>query len=85
MNSSSTSKPRKLQSNRNVKLGLVILGKLYCNCGHPKTSRLWLRWFLMLNFKNFALNVLAGPYRKFLAMKKFGNFTWPNVESPTDF
>ena len=39
----------------------------------------------MLNFKNFALNVLAGPYRKFLAMKKFGNFTWPNVESPTDF
>ena len=35
----------------------------------------------MLNFKNFVLNVLAGPNRKFLgmAMKKFGNFTWPST------
>ena len=34
----------------------------------------------MLNFKNFVLNGLAGPYRKFLGMdmKKFGNFTRPN-------
>ena len=61
---------------------LVILDRLYWNCGRPKTSRLWPRWFLMLNFKTFVLNGLAGPYRKFLGMavKKFGNFTWPNVQ-----
>ena len=59
---------------------LVILDRLYWNCGRPKTSRLWPRWFLMLNFKNFVLNVLAGPYKKFLGMagKKNGNFTRPS-------
>ena len=39
----------------------------------------------MLNFKNFVLNGLAGPYRKFLgmAMKKFGNFTRPTRDPRT--
>ena len=59
------------------------MDKLYCNCGNPKTLRLCPRWFLMLDFKIFVLNGLAGPYRKFLGMavKKFGNFTRPNLQS----